>query len=209
MRAIFSRSFRPIWWFSLAVLTVIFFPGLASAHVNAGETAGFMHGFLHPIGGLDHILAMVAVGLWAAQLGGKALWAVPLAFVGAMAIGGVLGIWGTPVPFVEPAIIASDLILGSLIVMATRLPLWASAGLVGFLAIFHGFAHGAEMPADSSGLLYSAGFMLATLGLHLSGMGAVVMLRQIAQDQQEILTRVAGGVVLLAGVYVLVNSFSS
>ncbi len=183
-------------------------PGLALAHVNAGTTAGFLHGFLHPIGGLDHILAMVGVGLWAAQLGGKAVWAVPLAFVTAMAIGGILGIIGTPLPLVEPAIIASDLILGGLVVLATPFPLWASAGLVGCLAIFHGFAHGAEMPADSSGLAYSAGFMLATLGLHLAGIGVVAMVKQLNHDKEEILIRIAGGGVLLAGVYVLVNSFT-
>ncbi len=183
-------------------------PGLALAHVNVGETAGFLHGFLHPIGGLDHILAMVGVGLWAAQLGGKAVWAVPLAFVVAMAIGGILGIIGTPLPLVEPAIIASDLILGGLVVLATPFPLWASAGLVGCLAIFHGFAHGAEMPADSSGLAYSAGFMLATLGLHLAGIGVVAMVKQLNHDKEEILIRIAGGGVLLAGVYVLINSFT-
>ncbi len=208
MSKVFSRLVSPTILFTVSCLVASLFSGSASAHVNAGETAGFMHGFLHPIGGLDHILAMVGVGLWAAQLGGKALWAVPLAFVGAMAIGGGLGMVGTPVPFVEPGIIASDLILGGLVVMATRIPLWASAGLVGFLAIFHGYAHGAEMPADSSGLLYSAGFMLATLGLHLAGMGAVAMVKQINQDKEEILVRIAGGGILLAGVYVLVNSFA-
>lgn len=147
MSKVFGKLVSPTILFAVSCLVASLLPGSASAHVNAGETAGFMHGFLHPIGGLDHILAMVGVGLWAAQLGGKALWAVPLAFVGAMAIGGALGIVGAPVPFVEPGIIASDLILGGLVVMATRIPLWASAGLVGFLAIFHGFAHGAEMPA--------------------------------------------------------------
>jgi urease accessory protein len=202
------KNFSRLAWLGFIFLLGALFPGLASAHVNAGETAGFMHGFLHPIGGLDHILAMVGVGLWAAQLGGRALWAIPLAFVGAMAIGGGLGIVGAPVPFVEPAIIASDLILGGLVVMATRIPLWASASLVGFLAIFHGFAHGAEMPADSSGLLYSAGFMLATLGLHLSGIGAVAMVKQINHDKEEIFVRMAGGGILLAGVYVLVTSFT-
>lgn len=202
------KNFSRLTWLGFIFLIGALFPGLASAHVNAGETAGFLHGFLHPIGGLDHILAMVGVGLWAAQLGGRALWSVPLAFVVAMAIGGILGILGTPIPFVEPAIIASDFILGILVVMATRFPLWASASLVGFLAIFHGFAHGAEMPADTSGLIYSIGFMLATLGLHLSGIGAVAMMKQINQDKEEILVRAAGGGILLAGVYVLVNSFA-
>jgi len=203
------NKLRLLPWFASAVLVTVLFPQVASAHVNAGETSGFMHGFLHPIGGLDHILAMVGVGLWAAQLGGKALWSVPLAFVSAMALGGVLGIAGITVPLVEPGIIVSSFILGGLVLMATRLPLWASASLVGFLAIFHGFAHGAEMPSDSSGLLYSAGFMAATLGLHLAGIGAVAIVKLFNQDKSETLVRISGAVILLAGVYVLVNSFSA
>jgi len=180
-------------------------PAIASAHVNAGETSGFLHGLDHPIGGLDHILAMVAVGLWAAQLGGQAIWSIPLTFVGVMAVGGALGISGVTLPFVEQGIIASDLILGGLVLMATRLPLAASISIVGILAIFHGYAHGAEMPKDISGLEYAAGFMLATIGLHLVGMTAGTLAQKFFNER---LIRYAGGGIIVGGLYVLFGALT-
>jgi len=178
-------------------------PAIAQAHVGHGDTIGFMHGLEHPIGGLDHILAMVAVGLWAAQLGGHAVWSVPLTFVGVMALGGVLGITGLTIPFVEQGIIASDLLLGGLVLMATRLPLVSSIGIVGLLAIFHGYAHGAEMPKEAIAFQYAAGFMVATAALHLSGVGVAILMNKVLEER---LVRLAGGGILLGGVYVLINS---
>src|SRR5579883_978366 len=139
----------------LALLALV--PVLASAHPGHG-THGFASGFSHPLLGLDHILAMVAVGLWAAQLGGRSLWAVPATFVGVMSVGGMLGLLGVPLPMVEAGILASVLILGLFIATAVRLPLAASMLLVGAFALFHGHAHGTEIPATASGLTYGLGF---------------------------------------------------
>jgi len=193
------RSLLSICSFTLAILPA----AIAQAHVGQGETVGFLHGLEHPMGGLDHILAMLAVGLWAAQLGGQAIWSVPLTFVSIMALGGVLGISGVSVPFVEQGIIASDLILGGLVLMATRLPLAASISIVGLLAVFHGYAHGAEMPKEAAALQYAAGFMVATAALHLAGVGVAMLLKKLFKDQ---LVRIAGGGIVLGGIYVLISS---
>lgn len=191
-----------------AFAIAISLPAIAQAHIGHdighGEAIGFMHGLEHPISGLDHILAMVAVGLWAAQLGGHAVWSVPLTFVGVMALGGVLGITGVTIPFVEQGIIASDLLLGGLVLMATRLPLVASISIVGLFAIFHGYAHGAEMPKEAIALQYAAGFMVATAALHLSGVGVAMLMNKLFQDR---LVRLAGGGIILGGIYVLISSF--
>lgn len=196
----FMRRFLlAIGTFTLAILPA----AIAHAHVSVGETSGFWHGLQHPIGGLDHILAMLAVGLWAAQLGGHAVWSVPLAFVSIMTLGGVLGMSSVPLPFVEQGIIASDLILGALVLMATRLPLAVSISLVGILAIFHGYAHGEEMPKDTSALEYAVGFVVATAALHLSGVGIAMLMNKFLQDR---LVRLAGGGIIIGGIYVLVQS---
>ncbi len=146
--------------------------GVAHAHTNGLPHMDFAAGLGHPFSGLDHILAMVAVGLWATQLGGRALWQVPLTFVLTMAAGGALGFMGTPLPYVELGIAGSVLVLGGLVAFNSRLPLAASMGLVGVFAIFHGYAHGAEMAAEASAFWYSLGFMLATIALHGIGIGA-------------------------------------
>jgi urease accessory protein len=195
------RFFLSVSTFTLAISI----PAIAQAHVGAGETVGFWHGLQHPIGGLDHILAMLAVGLWAAQLGGHAVWSVPLAFVSVMSFGGVLGIFNMPIPFVEQGIVVSNLILGGLVLMATRLPLAASISIVGLLAIFHGYAHGAEMPTQASALEYAAGFMVATAILHLSGISIALLMNRLLSKQS---VRFAGGGIILGGIYVLVNSLS-
>lgn len=174
----------------------------AQAHTGSGSTHGFMHGAEHPFGGLDHLLAMVAVGLWAAQLGGRSLWAVPLTFVGIMAVGGMLGMAGIGMPFVEIGILGSVLALGVIVAAAVRLPLGWSMALVGFLALFHGQAHGAEMPADSSGIAYAAGFVLATAVLHASGIAIGILFKNLSTP---LLTRVAGACVAILGVWLVVN----
>jgi urease accessory protein len=165
-------------------------PNLALAHSGTG--GGLMHGVLHPFTGLDHLFAMIAVGLWAAQLGGRATWLVPLTFVVVMAVGGMLGMAGISLPFAEAGIVASLLVLGVLIAAWVRLPLIASMTLVGIFALFHGFAHGVEMPEGTSG--YMPGFMLSTVVLHLTGIGI-----QICLDRVGYVTRLVGVSVSLFG----------
>lgn len=185
----------------LPAIVLLALPSLSHAHPGH-DAGGFIHGVEHPPGGLDHILAMIAVGLWAVQLGGRAFYLVPLSFVGAMAAGGVLGMAGVPVPFVEQGIMTSILILGLLIAAAVRVPLWAGILLLGSFAVFHGYAHGAEMPGNASGLAYAAGFVLATAALHLAGMGLGMALGRLARLK---LVRVAGLAIAAAGLFLAVS----
>jgi urease accessory protein len=189
-----------------AIALTLLMPSVASAHTGVGDTHGFLHGFAHPMAGLDHILAMVAVGLWAAQIGGKALWLVPGAFVLAMAGSSVWGHFGLPLPGVEQGILASDFGLGLLILVATRLPLAASMGIVGVLALFHGYAHGAEMPETVSGLTYGAGFILSTAGLHLLGIGLGLAIDRFQPIFRQQLFRAGGVAVVLGSAYILVTN---
>src|SRR5262245_44722418 len=139
----------------LATLAIFLAPTAALAHVGVGSTSGFMHGFMHPLGGLDHQLAMILIGIFAYQLGGRALWLVPLTFVSVMAFGGFLGIAGIPVTFVEFGIALSVIVLGAIVAFGVKAPLAVAMGGVGLFAIFHGHAHGSEMPLDASGFEYS------------------------------------------------------
>jgi len=168
---------------------VLFAPSLLNAHTGAGPADGFSHGFAHPWGGWDHLLAMLAVGLWASQLGGRALWSVPCAFVGVMALGGLLGMAQLALPGIELGILASVLVLGVLVAAAARLPLAVSASIVGIFALFHGLAHGLEMPAGSSGAGYALGFVLATLLVHALGLALGLGFQRLAQPG---LVRLAG-----------------
>jgi urease accessory protein len=143
----------------------------AFAHVGIGSTTSFVAGFTHPLFGLDHVTVMIAVGLWAALKGGRALWAWPAAFVGVMLVGGALGMAHVPVPFVEPGILASVVALGLLVAVAADLPIGIGAVIIGAFALFHGHAHGSEVPENTGGLEYVAGFALATAGLHTVGIG--------------------------------------
>jgi urease accessory protein len=180
--------------------TILLLPSLAHAHVGVGETNGFLHGMGHPLSGLDHICAMVAVGLWAAQMGGRAIWAVPLTFVSVMALGGALGMLGVHVPFVETGIVISVLALGVLIAASAHLPLAVSIIVVGLFAIFHGHAHGAEMPETSSGFAYAAGFIIATAFLHACGIGLGIAIQKLASPA---VVRFAGIAIVLCGGYLL------
>ena len=144
------------------------------------------------------MLAMVAVGLWAAQMGGRAVWAIPAAFVTLMVGGGMLGISGIPLPFVEQGILASVLILGVLIAGACRLPVVAGALVVGCFAVFHGHAHGAEMPSAMGAISYSLGFALATALLHAGGIAGGMALKVLCNEK---VTRFAGVAITLGGVY--------
>ena len=141
----------------------------AHAHVQASEASGFMTGFVHPFSGADHVLAMIAVGIWGAQLGARAMWALPVTFPLLMAFGAALGLLGMPLPGVEIGIAASALLLGAAVMAEQRPRLLAAMFLVGFFAIFHGHAHGTELPPGQSGWLYAVGFVLATASLHLTG----------------------------------------
>jgi urease accessory protein len=176
---------------------------IASAHVGVGDTGGFAHGFMHPIGGIDHILAMVMVGLFAAQLGGRAMWLVPAAFVGVMAIGGVVGFSGLPLPFVELGIGLSIVVLGAAVAFGLKPVVAAATGLVGFFAVFHGFAHGAEMPDSVAGLAYGAGFVVATALLHAAGLGVGLLAASSAGPRGETMVRAAGALTAVAGVAVV------
>jgi len=168
----------------------------AFAHVGHGSTASFTAGLGHPLGGLDHVAAMIAVGLWAALKGGRALWLWPAAFVGVMLAGGALGMAHVAVPLVEPAILASVVALGLLVVLAIDLPVWLGTVVIGVFALFHGQAHGSEVAETMSGAKYMAGFALATAGLHFTGIGfALTMTRLLWQP----VVRVAGVACVLIG----------
>ncbi|MEJ8573941.1 HupE/UreJ family protein [Microbaculum marinum] len=145
----------------------------ALAHVGAGSASGFASGFTHPLLGPDHLLAMVAVGLWAGLVGGAALWVWPAVFVGTMVVGGILGMSGVALPLVEPAILASVIVLGVFAAFAFKAPVWLGGILAGAFALFHGHAHGTEIPAAATGIEYLAGFAVATALLHGIGIAAV------------------------------------
>ena len=144
----------------------------AYAHVGIGTTSSFMAGFMHPLSGLDHMTVMIAVGLWAALKGGKAIWAWPAAFVGVMVVGGAFGMLHMPLPFVEPGILASVVALGLLVALAVDLPVSAGVAIIALFALFHGHAHGTEVPESAGGLEYMAGFAITTALLHAVGIAA-------------------------------------
>src|SRR6516225_12365862 len=153
----------------LTAATAVAAPTIAFAHPGVGQVHDLAHGFAHPFTGLDHVIAMLAVGVFAAQLGGRALWLVPGTFVAVMAAAGMAGMLGVTIPYVETGIALSVLALGAAIAFAIRVPVAVAMALVGFFAIFHGHAHGTEMPASASGILFGLGFVLATAALHAIG----------------------------------------
>jgi urease accessory protein len=178
-------------------------PGAALAHTGAGDAHGFAHGLLHPVTGLDHVLAMVMVGVLAWQMGGTARWLVPAAFVALMAAGGALGIAGVAVPMVELGITLSVIVLGAVVALGLRAPVLAAVALVGAFAVFHGHAHGAEMPENAGGLAYGAGFMLGTALLHLAGLGIGYAIAAFGERYSQMAVRAVGGLVSLAGIGIL------
>jgi len=180
-------------------------PSIAYAHTGVGDTIGFAHGFIHPITGLDHVLAMVMVGMFAWQLGGRALWMVPTTFVLVMAMGGALGVAGIGVPFVEAGIALSVIVLGAVVAFGIKAPVAVAMAVVGLFAIFHGHAHGSEMPESAAGLAYGFGFMLATALLHVMGVGLGFVIGWAGEKQGPIVARTAGGAAALAGVAILVG----
>lgn len=174
-------------------------PTLAFAHTGVGDTSGFLHGFEHPIFGLDHVLAMVTVGIFAWQLGGRAIWLVPTTFVLVMAAGGALGVAGVDIPFVETGIALSVVVLGAVVALGITAPVAAAMGMVGLFAIFHGHAHGMEMPENAAGLAYGLGFMAGTALLHLTGLALGYGIGAIGDRYGTAIVRGAGAVIAVAG----------
>jgi urease accessory protein len=178
----------------------------AAAHILEGDAAGgFISGFEHPISGLDHIVAMVSVGLWGAQLGAPAIWLLPVTFPMVMAFGGMLGLMGVPLPYTEIGIAVSAIALGAVVAAEARPPLWVAAVLVGFFAIFHGHSHGTEIPPDENGVLYSVGFVVATGLLHLAGIGIGLIHRW---HSGRMILRLGGAGVAAAGGWFLAGGES-
>ncbi|WP_062012931.1 HupE/UreJ family protein [Aureimonas sp. AU4] len=188
---------------ALLALSATFVPTLAFAHTGVGETGGFLHGFAHPIGGTDHVLAMVAVGALAAVVGGRALWLVPLAFLGMMVVGFGLGAGQVELPAVELLIALSSVVIGAAAAFGRSMPLGLAAGLAGGFALFHGHAHGAEMPLGESGVLYASGFVAATALLHGLGLAGTLGLAQLAGRHGALAGRVTGAAFAVGGLGVL------
>ena len=195
-----DRHPRPRGIFLIPWLSVAFWPLAAWAHVESGQAGGFLSGLSHPVSGLDHVVAMIAVGLWGAQLGMPALWVLPVVFPLLMAMGGMLGLMGIPLPGVEIGIALSAVVLGALVLGRVRLPLAVAVAVVACFAVFHGHAHGTELEAGQNAMLYSIGFVIATGLLH--GVGIAIGLIQ-RWDRGGQALRGAGALVMAAGLYFL------
>lgn len=191
---------RLFQYLTLAALAVSV-PTMAEAHVLAGEGGGFLHGFEHPLSGLDHMLAMFCVGLWGAQMGGRSVWSLPIAFPLIMVVGGMMGIAGIPLPAVESGIALSIIVLGAAIACLWRPPEWLAVVVIGVFAIFHGYAHGAELPNAADPADYAFGFVVATGLIHLAGIAVGLGFQRLQGGQ---MARALGGLIGLGGVYFLV-----
>lgn len=187
---------KPTTTFCFGLALLMFLPVTASAHTETGTVGGFVSGFQHPVSGLDHIVAMVAVGLWGAFLGGRAMWLLPVVFPMVMAFGGALGVMGVPLPGIEIGIAISGVCLGLMVCFAAKPPLWVAALLVGVFAIFHGHAHGTELPTAANALTYAVGFVICTGLLHLSGIAFGLLVRW---NWGRVTVRTAGAVIALIG----------
>jgi urease accessory protein len=171
----------------------------AQAHTGETSANGFIAGALHPLTGFDHLLAMIAVGIWGATLGRPLVWALPVAFPMLMVIGGILGITGVPLPYIETGIAVSVMVLGLAIAAAWRAPVPVAIGIVAAFGVFHGYAHGAELPTAASPAAYVAGFVLCTGALHLAGI-ALGTLKGLPKGAQAL--RASGGLIAAAGVWI-------
>jgi len=188
----------------ICVMLMLFLsvPALALAHSGAGVSSGFISGFSHPLTGFDHLLAMLAVGLWAGGLGGRSIWAVPATFIVVMAAGALLGMSGMAFPYVEQGILLSVLVLGFLIAAALKLSLVYSSSLIGFFALFHGHAHGSEIPVATGAATYIIGFLAATVLLHSTGLSLGLFMKNICSGK---IGRLVGCAIMLCGVYLTVS----
>src|SRR5262245_9247257 len=178
-------------------------PAVAFAHAGHGEHSGFIHGFMHPATGLDHVLAMVTVGILAYQIGGRALWLVPTTFLAIMAAGGLLGVAGVSFYFVEPGTAASVVVLGIVVALALKPPVALAMALVAVFAVFHGYAHGIEAPLDGSAVTFGAGFLAATALLHAFGIAFGMLVGRVAESHGQLGYRLAGSAVALTGLVIL------
>jgi urease accessory protein len=204
-----GRSTQPLrgslYFKALSTATfAVCFSQIAEAHLRKGEASGFLSGVLHPISGFDHVLAMISVGLWGAQMGSPAIWVLPVAFPIVMALGGLMGLLGIPLPGTEYGIAASMILLGSAVLCAWKPPLWVAGLLVSVFAIFHGHAHGTELPPGQDGLLYSMGFVCATGCLHGIGVSIGLIHRW---SWGQMFLRLAGAFVAAMGAYFLYKAF--
>jgi len=190
---------------TLVGLFLLLYPLTAFAHKRGGEAIGFVSGFEHPISGLDHILAMIAVGMWGAQLGAPAIWVLPVVFPMVMALGGMMGLMGIKLPGIELCIALSAVALGFAVFREARPKLWIAAIVVGFFEIAHGHAHGTELPVGASGVLYSIGFVIATGLLHATGIGIGLVHKWPAG---RIALRLVGAFVAMGGVFFLWKAIS-
>ncbi|MBC8038726.1 MAG: HupE/UreJ family protein [Rhizobiales bacterium] len=186
---------RPLY----AALILAAMTAAAEAHTGTGGIAGFTHGLGHPFSGFDHILAMVAVGFFAANLGGRALWLVPCSFVAMMAVGGAAGMHDIGLLYVEIGIALSVIVLGAAVAFQWKAPAAVAMALAGFFAIFHGHAHGSELPAAASGAGYALGFILATASLHAFGIAS----GRLSRMGSRRIAQMGGGAMTLAGVGIL------
>jgi len=189
-------SLRPACVSLSLATTLAFIAVTAHAHTGEGINTGFASGFWHPIYGWDHVVAMVAVGLWGAFLGAPAIWILPVVFPLVMAFGGALGILGVPIPMIETGIALSGVVLGLLIAFSVKAPIWVAAVIVGVFAIFHGHAHGTELPQAFSPYGYAVGFVVGTGLLHMVGIGLGVLTRS---EMGRYAVRGAGGAIALVG----------
>ena len=185
-----------------ALLLLVMAVAPAAAHPLKGAVAGLTSGFMHPLTGPDHVAAMVAVGLWGAFLGPPALWVLPIVFPLIMALGGAAGVLGLPLSHIETGIALSGIVLGLMVLFAVRLPLWAAAILVGFFAVFHGYAHGVELPRAAGPLEFGIGFVIATGCLHLAGIALGLLSRW---KTGEFFVRAGGAAITAAGVWFLLT----
>ena len=176
----------------------------AFAHEQSGVSGGLLGGIMHPLTGMDHLIAMVAVGIWGAQLGAPAIWILPITFPLVMAMGGVAGVLRVPLPMQEPVVALSALVLGAAVALRLRLPFVAAAAIVGVFAIFHGYAHGVELPTAANPLAYGIGFVVSTGLLHLCGITIGTLTRW---DSGARLIQGLGVLIAVLGGYFLVRSF--
>lgn len=189
---------------ALPLIAMACLTGTAEAHTGAGLAGGFLAGAAHPLGGLDHMLAMVSVGIWGAFLGKPLIWQLPVAFPFMMVVGGALGVAGVPVPFVEQGIAASVVVLGLAIATAWNAPRIVALAIVAVFAVFHGHAHGAELPHAANAAAYTAGFVISTGLLHVLGIGIGLLAKRPMGTQA---LRFAGLAIAVMGVWILLAGY--
>lgn len=191
-----NENSRARFWAGVLPVLLAMSPGTLFAHTQGGAIGGFSSGFMHPVSGLDHIVAMVAVGLWGAFLGGRAMWLLPVVFPVIMAFGGAMGVMGIPLPHVETGIAVSGIVLGLMVALAVKPPLWVCAVIVGVFAVFHGHAHGTELPGSANAMTFSIGFVISTGLIHLCGIALGALIHWKAG---QVFVRTCGAAISLIG----------